>query len=264
MTEKECKEISFRKLTCNAFFDMCFGANPYGINIATPPEALHAIMLGLCIRVVESLISELPKRAQIELDNLVARLAMKFHRQSDREMPDLKPFKSGLSNTSRLTAKQKYARVFIIYLALKDKTLAQFITGTKFPLGDQKKGNKCNFSQAKYRRTIRIFEEVLLFYRWVVKADHKKTDFEFGPQSRAAKRLRQFVEDYKAAAPRHSGLKLKIPKFHQILHWWFYIAFFGSAMNFDSGRTESMAGENAKDHGKNTQKRSKNFNERSL
>ena len=261
MTEKECKEISFRKLTCNAFFDMCFGANPYGINIATPPEALHAILLGLCIRVVESLISELPKRAQIELDNLVARLAMKFHRQSDREMPDLKPFKSGLSNTSRLTAKQKYARVFIIYLALKDKTLAQFITGTKFPLGDQKKGNKCNFSQAKYRRTIRIFEEVLLFYRWVVKADHKKSDFEFGSESRAALRLRQFAQDYKSAAPRHSGLKLKIPKFHQILHWWFYIAFFGSAMNFDSGRTESMAGENAKDHGKNTQKRSKNFNE---
>ena len=261
MSEKECKDISFRKLTCNAFYDMCFGANPYGINIATPPEALHAILLGLCIRLVESLISELPKRAQEELDNLVARIAMQFHRQSDREMPDLKPFKSGLSNTSRLTAKQKYARVFIIYLALKDKSLAQYITSTKFPLGDKKKGNKCQFPQTKYCKTLRIFEEVLLFYRWVVKADHKKSDFEHDQQSRAASRLRQFAQDYKTAAPRHSGLKLKIPKFHQILHWWFYIAFFGSAMNFDSGRTESMASENAKDHGKNTQKRSKNFNE---
>ena len=261
LTAKECQEISFRKLTLNAFLGMCFGANPYGINIATPPEALHAILLGLCIRLVESLISELPKRAQEELDKLVAKIAMKFHRQSDREMPDLKPFKSGLSNTSRLTAKQKYARVFIIYLALKDKSLADFITSTKFPLGDTKKGHKCQFPQSKYQKTVRIFEEVLLFYRWVVKADHKKSDFDHGPQSRAAFRLRQFAKDYKTAAPRHAGLKLKIPKFHQILHWWFYIAFFGSAMNFDSGRTESMAGENAKDHGKNTQKRSKNFNE---
>ena len=261
LSESECKAISFRKLTLNAFFDACFGANPYGINIATPPEALHAILLGICIRLVESLISELPKKAQEELDQLVGRIAMKFHRQSDREMPDLKPFKSGLSNTSRLTAKQKYARVFIIYLALKHNSIAKYITTTKFALGDTKKGHKCQFPQSKYQKTIKIFEEVLLFYRWVVKADHKKSDFEHGPYSRAALRLRQFAKDYKSAAPRHTGLKLKIPKFHQILHWWFYIALFGSAMNFDSGRTESMAGENAKDHGKNTQKRSKNFNE---
>ena len=260
LSKKECKAISFRKLIVNAFSGVCFGANPYGINVATPPEALHAIQLGLCIRLVESLISELPKSAQEELDNMVAAISSKFHRQSDREMPDLKPFKSGLSNTSRLTAKQKYARVFVIYLALNTKSFAQKVTSTKYPLGN-KKGNKCQFPKEKYRKTLRIFEQVLLFYRWVVKADHKRSDFVNKSESRAARRLRLFARDYKYAAPRHAGLKLKIPKFHQILHWWFYIMLFGSAMNFDSGRTESIAGENAKDHGKNTQKRSKNFNE---
>ena len=261
MDKKDLKNISFRKLRKNAFSGLEYGANIWGINRATPPEPLHLILLGICMFLVDSLYSELPAQAMAKLDELVAKISSDYGRQSDRNMPDIRPFRSGLSKTSRLTAKQKYGRIFNIFLALNTESFALEVTQTSFNRGSG--GHKRNYNQQQYRKLLTIFEDVLLYYKWVCKAEHPREHFirnEHG-ESIASDRLRSFMADYIAAAPRHTGLELKLVKIHQLLHWCLIIPYYGSGLNVDSGRGEANASPNAKDHGKHTQKRAVTLNQ---
>ena len=261
MNKVQLEDISFRNLKKNAFSGLDYGANVWGINRATPPEPLHLILLGICMTLIESLYSELPAKAMVKLDEQVAKISSEYGRQSDRNMPDIRPFRSGLSKPSRLTAKQKYGRVFVIFLALNTESIALEITSTRYNTGSI--GHKRNYNQSQYKKLLLIFEDVLLYYKWVCKAEQPKTDFIIGEdgECRASTRLRTFLKDYIAAAPRHKGLKLQLVKIHQTLHWYLIIPYYGSGLNIDSGRGESIAGPNAKDHGKHTQKRAGSLNQ---
>ena len=259
MDDKQRKDISFRPLRKNAFENVCYGANHWGINRATPPEPLHLILLGMCMVLIASLYSVFPAKAMVELDELVAKISSEYGRQSDRNMPDVRPFRAGLSKTSRLTAKQKYGRVFVIFMALNTESFANKVIKTKYNLGSQ--GHKQNYGKAQYKKLLLVFEEVLLYYKWVCKAEHRHEDFIGDNESKASSRLRVFLKDYIAAAPRHTGLKHKTTKDHQTIHWFRVIPYFGSALNVDSGRGESIASPNAKDHGKHTQKRAVTLNQ---
>ncbi len=96
----------------------------------------------------DSLYSELPGKAMAELDEIVAKISSQFGRQSDRNMPDICPFRAGLSKTSRLTAKQKYGRVFVIFLALNMESFALKVTQTSFNLGSS--GHKRNYNTQQF------------------------------------------------------------------------------------------------------------------
>lgn len=60
---------------------------------------------------------------------------------------------------------------------------------------------------------------------------------------------------YIKIAKRHTGMGLKITKFHQLRHWFFYISMYGVPRNYDSSFCESHHSYHTKRTGRRTQKR---------
>ena len=112
------------------------------------------------------------------------------------------------------------------------------------------------FTQPVYNDLIFILEECLVFYQWLITAQHRKKAFKGGRESPVAQRCRRFMEDYKRIAPRLEGMGLKLVKFHHLSHWYFYIQMYGSPLNYDGGPLESAHKDNVKNVGRRTQQRS--------
>lgn len=100
-----------------------------------------------------------------------------------------------------------------------------------------------------------LYESTLLFYRWLTMNDMPCIAFRHGSLSIARRALDQFMKEYRRIAYRYEGMGLKITKFHQIRHWYFYIAMYGVPTNFDSSFCESHHINLTKRTGRRTQKR---------
>ena len=171
------------------------------------------------------------------------------------------PFTSGVSEIKRLTGKEKLSQIFCIYLVLLTKEFEDEVidspgrdTSFTSDEGDEQKRTSI-ITKEEYNKWVNVFEETLLLTSWIYNAQHPKIFFKGGRNSVAAKRIVQFVNMYKASAPRHTGMGLKIVKFHQLLHLWFIIKLYGSLLNVDGARGESNAIILTKDPGLRTQMR---------
>ena len=257
LNETQLHELSFRKLKVNAFAEMAFGHQPYGINGCTPPEPLHQFLLGIVERLPKSFFQRLSGNMVVLLDRHVGYICSKFAAQSDRSMPYIGIFAHGVSEAKKLSAKEKLARVFVIYLVLltsdfREQVVNQNGRKVKNEDGSFKKTTKID--KKEYARWLQAFEETLLLYAWITLEHHVKVFFKGGSKSIVAKRLEQFMAMYKKNAPRTQGMKLKLLKFHQIKHLWWVIRLYGSLLNVDSGIGESN-NKTKKAAGKATQRR---------
>ena len=257
LNETQLHELSFRKLKVNAFAEMAFGHQPYGINGCTPPEPLHQFLLGIVERLPKSFFQRLSGNMVVLLDRHVGYICSKFAAQSDRSMPYIGTFAHGVSEAKKLSAKEKLARVFVIYLVLltsdfREQVVDQNGRKVKNEDGSFKKTTKID--KKEYARWLQAFEETLLLYAWITLENHVKVFFKGGSKSIVAKRLEQFMAMYKKNAPRTQGMKLKLLKFHQIKHLWWVIRLYGSLLNVDSGIGESN-NKTKKAAGKATQRR---------
>jgi hypothetical protein len=94
---KTLKLLSFHNVT-NAFDNVCFGANKYGIHRATPSEVLHSLQKGWYQYACEGFFSKIGGPAIIDfLELLVARVSADCVYQSDCNMPRLK-FANGIQS----------------------------------------------------------------------------------------------------------------------------------------------------------------------
>ena len=259
MSETELKQLSFRKLKKNAFDGIWFGSQPYGLLGALPPEPLHLWNLGLIERIVFSFFARLsPEKIKV-LDRHVGFICSHCSKQSDRDFPNMETFSSGISDAKRLSAKEKLARVFCIYVTLLTKDFNEEVVGS---VGRQIVPNEMDgvLTQKEYCNWIRVFEETLLFSSWIYHDQHPKHFFIGGRKSIVAKRIVKFMSMYKKCAPRADGMGLKILKFHQLLHLWWIIRMFASLLNVDGARGESNNQYLAKSLGKKTQQQHKTLN----
>ena len=102
---------------------------------------------------------------------------------------------------------------------------------------------------------IELFENVLLFYGWLTSDKLPCAMFKYGSLSIAKYCTQMFMTQYKDVAYRYEGMGLKLTKFHQLRHWYFYITMYGVPTNFDSSFCESHHIHHTKRTGKRTQKR---------
>ena len=163
MSKKELNDYSFHKIPSgNAFAGMDFGANPYGINGATPPDPCHQLNKGVVQRLPDILQARLSGKMVEVLNNHVSYISSKFSYQSDKSIPSFHPFKNGLAEVSKLNANEQLAKVLIVYLTLLTSEFEACIIN--------KKGRKPNkqtpaepLFQIEYNRWVVVFEEVLIF-----------------------------------------------------------------------------------------------------
>jgi hypothetical protein len=100
-----------------------------------------------------------------------------------------------------------------------------------------------------------LYESTLVLYRWLTDEEMPCIHFRHGSLSIAKHALEQFMKKYREVAYRFEGMGLKITKFHQLRHWYFYIAMYGVPTNFDSSFCESHHIHLTKRTGRRTQRR---------
>jgi hypothetical protein len=100
-----------------------------------------------------------------------------------------------------------------------------------------------------------LFERTLMFYGWLKSTNMPCFLFKYGSKSVAKHCTERFMQLYRLTAHRFDGMGLKLTKFHQIRHWFFYITMYGVPTNFDSSFCESHHIHHTKKKGRRTQKR---------
>ena len=255
----QCKNFSFHKIH-NAFWNVDFGGDPYGIYGSTPPEPLHVFQMGLCVYLVEEFLREIYTSTQKLLDNVVANIVSTQSRQSHRGFPSLSTFRNGFINLGTITGKEKYARIFVLYLALMTKDLAKSVSdargrGPEYP----PLGADCA------KKWLHLIEATLGIGQWFKKVSHPKdtidtVTLEAGEESPAQVAARRYLKLFKAVVNRQIGNGLRIVKYHHILHFCWYIERYGCIPNFDGSRPEGIAKINTKDKFRLTQKQSSTEN----
>ena len=106
---------------------------------------------------------------------------------------------------------------------------------------------------------IEVFENILIFYGWLTSDRLPCEIFKHGTLSIAKYCTQTFMKQYRDVAYRYEQMGLKLTKFHQLQHWYFYISMYGMPSNFDSLFCESHHIHHTKRTGKRTQKRQDEF-----
>jgi hypothetical protein len=100
-----------------------------------------------------------------------------------------------------------------------------------------------------------LLDNMLSLYGWLTSDSMPCHLFKYGSRSIAKHCTQRFMQVYKDVAYRFEGMGLKLTKFHQLRHWYFYISMYGVPTNFDSSFCETHHIEHTKKTGRRTQKR---------
>lgn len=239
LDKKELNSMCFHKIDGgNAFSNIDFGGNIYGINAATPPDPCHMFNKGIVERLPSILCARLSKKMVKELDINVGIIASKFCRQSLRDLPEISQFKNGATEAAKLTADENIKKIFVLFLTLLHVDYELKVVGCKGRKPNQETPATI-ITQDEYNKWILVFEDLLILHSWIYLDQHPKVFFNGGSKSEVNKRIRKFMKSFKQNANRIDGKGLKLMKYHQLLHLWFYIRMFGSLHNVNTARNES-------------------------
>lgn len=248
----------------NAFFQISFGGCARNIFGATPVEILHAVQLGLCEYIAEALDTIFTSSALEIISKTLVGIIAESKRQSERNLPNLGPFRMGLMSVKSLKAKERFARVYCVYLCLSNSYCVKALCSKKRKRQKNQPHSEVPYVTRDYLRGFRqVIEETLIFHQWLKEDSYPRSDFDSGQNGedcRAMTRLKNFAENFKTFVVR-SGNGLKTPKFHQVtLHIVDYIERFGVPGNWDGSRPEFFGKEIVKDHAKLTNKQKETLN----
>ena len=279
-TKDELRDLSFHCID-NAFSDVYFGARNIGITQVTPPEPLHGFRLGICKYLFEGFEKQCAKSTLRLINYTAMRLSKYSCRSSVKDLPDLQSFRTkGVTKCNTLSGDEQYARIFCVYLTLLVPDVLQSLsTANRFEAqtfvredGSEYTKN-VNIGPMGFRRAndwLTLISLTLAINSWIMSPEHAKHDLQLRTlrnvpdtslerEPRSKKKVRIFMRMYKEIVNRTTGNGLKIPKFHQLLHYVGQILKDGSLLNIDGGRCESIATTNYTNPGRRTQMRQQSF-----
>ena len=177
------EQLSFYDVGLIAFDSLSFGYNKLGINSSTPPELLHVWYLGVVQFLIEYFLDRMTTKAKALLNKAVCNLAQNYSRQSDRFMPKISTFTSGVDKC-KLTGKEKGYQLFIIYIVMTSSLFKEQIIAIdqsaqrRFKVhtitnsdGTKKRKkiflNKVIDTHDKYNKWLRIFEKMISIGEWM-------------------------------------------------------------------------------------------------
>ena len=245
----------------NCFHDISFGGCDRNVYGATPAELLHAVLLGLCEYIAEGMELLFTQGSLDLISAVVIGIHNDSRRQSERDMPDIGPFRNGLMSVKSLKAKERFTRIYCVYLAFLNSHLISELTKKKRKRCIQQ-DNDTFLSLPILFNFFKVIEDTLLFYLWLKKDHFLKEDFEVRRRdvdSKASKRIKEYLESFKKNIVR-GGNNLKTPKFHQMLHITDYIVRHGCPMNYDGGRGENFGKIKIKDNARLTNRQKATLN----
>ena len=258
MTPEQLKEISFHDLDNNAFWNIDFGHDEDGIYGATPMEPLHNMQLGICTYIFTSMENRFTYTFHKQMDPY-ARIVSNLARcQSERSVPDLKPFNEGMVTSAKLTGKEKFARVFMLFLIFMQSEFIESVLPprAKHPYYKKTPNVGNNGEEVITKEGLKVmallFERTLCLHEWLNSENIPKEDvIPSGPADIA---IEGYMELLKGNCYLTESTGLKTTKFHQLKHYPRYILKHGAPRNFDGAVLEHHAKEIVKNAAQRTQK----------
>ena len=123
------------------------------------------------------------------------------------------------------------------------------------PYEDMESMDAITFTEDVYKFWMNLFENSLLLHGFMTQDILPCIAFKFGSLSMVRYCLDTYMTQYREVAYRFDGMGLKLTKFHQLRHWYFYITMYGVPKTFDSAFCESNHITLTKKTGRRTQKR---------
>ena len=168
-TDKELKAMSHHKIK-NAFYDLPL-LDVGNVHTNTPPEALHAILLGPITYLNTDL--SFTKSGKDAIISAWENIYPCTRYQSERDMPSISTFRHGLDSVKGLKADERFERTFAIFLSLMNSSLIKKLQKiTRKGADSLSTKNARNFLFA-YKEVV---EDSLLFYMWAKKDNILKSD----------------------------------------------------------------------------------------
>lgn len=294
-TEKELKSLSFYKVENFAFKQNIFACNPLGIWGSTPPEPLHLLFGGLVDYIYKAFYDKLYTQQKKVLDKCVMRLAALHYRHTCKDdFPRMSLFKKGIELKGTIAAKDKVARIFMLYLVSTCEEWRKYIVGSKWKqflegeeeLDDEptcddethdEPSNREEVSSTTEKRTsrkkkstrkskpvevtlemymdwTRLFENTFIICKWITYETKKRVDFVGRRESIAYKCVQRYLRSVANIVKRDKA-GLKLLKFHHVLHLPSYMPFITMA-SVNTCIHENHHISKVKHTGRNTQQRS--------
>ena len=220
----ELQKLS-QHLIQNCMYALRFGShNKQGIHGACPMEMLHALLLGLFRYTRDCFFEQIGESSQIAdvINALSKQYGELLSRQSDRDMPGTR-FANGIKR-GKLMA-QEYPGILLCMAAVLRST------GGRASLKRRKEhfGN-----EEALRDWSQLVETLLQWERWL-----KSSSMEKKHVKEAKDKHRYIMYLMKKVAKRSTGMRLKLTKFHGVVHMAEDILNFGVPMEVDTGSNES-------------------------
>ena len=235
-TKEDLRKESFHKIN-NAFFPLNFGHSPYHIFGSCPPEVLHLFELGFSEFVFEIINDVIPPSILEEIHEYAKCVAYLGRHQSQTNIPNLSAFSKGLTKVHLLKAREKHARLFLLYVCfLNSHCVKRMLKGRKHVPGLKRRTLKKIFN---------TLEQSLIMHSWlnsekILRSHVVSTESNGSPLALDA--IKRYMKTVQSLASL-TGFNLDRPKFHQILHFVHYIKEFGVPPNFDGSRCECFGKE---------------------
>jgi hypothetical protein len=232
----------------NAFHAITFGWCPRNIHGNCPPELLHQIQLGICDDIGRDL--SFTAGGNTVISDTFKLIYPYASCQSNRDMPDIHTFRRGISSVKSLKAKERFVRVFCVYLSLMNSSCIQKLRAV------QKKGSLSSTIKntlIELRGYLQVVEETLSLHAWCKQDSVRRVDVLPERTSRSEKRFEQFT----SICQEHltlDGNKFKKPKMHFHKHITEYIRKHGVPSNLDGSLGELFGKLIVKDHAQLTNK----------
>ena len=231
----------------NAFHSITFSWCPRNIHGNSPPELLHQIQLGICNDLGKDL--SFTDKGNLAISKTFDSIYPYACCQSDRQMPSVHPFRHGISSVKSLKAKERFCRVFAVYLCFMNSFCIEKL------LRVQKKGGngRENNSLALLRGYLLALEETLCLHTWLKQESVSQADLEPPRTSKVEMRIEQFYSIFQKNVVL-DGNKFKKPKSHQLKHIADIMRRHGVPSNIDGSRGEYFGLIFVKNHAKLTNK----------
>ena len=279
-TDDQFKSISFYNVD-NALYDLDMGDNVHGIFGATLPEPLHVFEMQLLDLIADAFLNSLSKSSSKVLQSTIINIVNLVQRQSTKsEFPNINAFRDGITQVKCLTGSERYAKIFILYLALLCSDCVEIISQKP---AKHEHNSKTAYGVFNLKQWLTLLEDSLIVMKWLKKDSHSRKDIysnrwykkwvknnpnndiptdnddDMCLYSTAQKSMKYYLQQYSSMVQRTEGNGLMIPKFHFVLHFVRNIARHGSVGNYDGSRPEAIAKDLAKSPGLRTQKHHKSL-----
>ena len=162
--ENKLESYSFLPIK-NCFHNISFGGCNRNIYGATPAELLHAVLLGLCEYIVEGMDLLFTKSAIDLVSSVVIGIYNNSNRQSERDLSDLELFINGLMSVKALKAKERFARIYCIYLALQNSYVIDELCKKRIKRIAQNENGKF-ITEGLLYKFFNVVKDTLIFHLW--------------------------------------------------------------------------------------------------